>query len=167
VLFWIFSTPIPGSSSSSSSKDSLLPKKPSVQRAAIVRPFIPTHLDELVSDLKRWDQELTFPCSTSPPAYQLDFPGKEKSRIQVDLIFYFAYHLEEHPEGPSSKATLEQAVEAFSWRPCFNDVRYMSSGLNSSTDRYRPDEDAEKPASGMIISYFTHIDSLISLKVSY
>lgn len=104
---------------------------------AIIRPFIPLHTDELVADLERWSDPHYFPCSSA------------NEGLPVDLIFYFAYDIEDHPSGPKSKTLLEASAERASWRDCFSKVRFLSAGLNSSTDKYLPESDAEKPASGL------------------
>lgn len=120
-------------------KEGVIPEK----KIAIIRPFIPQHTEELVEDLMTWNDAHSFPCST-------ENGGTKKKKQPVDLIFYFSYDIDTHPAGPKAKKLLEQSWYFSQWKDCFNTMKFLSAGLNSSTDRYRPQDDTNNPASGFI-----------------
>eukprot|EP01087_Luapelamoeba_hula_P020881 TRINITY_DN7201_c0_g1_i1.p1 TRINITY_DN7201_c0_g1~~TRINITY_DN7201_c0_g1_i1.p1 ORF type:complete len:331 (-),score=35.72 TRINITY_DN7201_c0_g1_i1:40-1032(-) len=97
---------------------------PSAYTIAIVRPFIPGQLDQLLESLLDWDNPDFFPCnhrlSNAPP---------------VTLILYYAYSLNS-TRGMEIQKLLTQAYEYSKWRKCFAGLEFMSAHINETADVY-------------------------------
>lgn len=104
-------------------------------RIAVVRPFIPSHVDRLVEDMASWERPEFRPCDPGPV-------GKDDGD-RPDLVLYFSYPLDQFPEVVS---TLERAWAAATWRPCFAEMRVISAGLDPAADRYLPSQKTAESA---------------------
>ncbi|ELR23416.1 uncharacterized protein ACA1_070020 [Acanthamoeba castellanii str. Neff] len=125
-------------------------------RIAVVRPFIPSHVDRLVEDMASWERPEFRPCA---------LPAGNDDGDRPDLVLYFSYPLDQFPEVVS---TLQRAWAAAAWSPCFAEMRIISAGLDPAADRYLPSqktaesakdeaeaEEAKPPApSGVVLMYF-------------
>ncbi|KAL6072081.1 Glycosyltransferase family 15 protein [Balamuthia mandrillaris] len=115
---------------------------------AVVRPFIPSHLDQLLSDMARWNEASYFPCPQegggAPPA------GAHGS---MELVFYFSY---DFGAAPDVVQQLETAWRTSLWRRCFTGMSLLSAGLDPAKDVYLPGRQG-KPASassGPVVMFF-------------
>lgn len=95
-------------------------------RIAVVRPFIPAHLDRLLEDMASWERPEFAPCRAEPLG---------RSDQKPDIVFYFSYGLHQFPDVV---ATLRRTWTAAGWRRCFAHMRVISAGLNETADRYLP-----------------------------
>jgi hypothetical protein len=102
-------------------------------RIAVVRPFIPSHVDRLVADMASWELPEFSPCHD----VDHDAGAAAWSATKPDLVLYFSYPLDQFPDVV---ATVRRAWVDARWRRCFADVKLMSAGLDAEADRYLPNQ---------------------------